>query len=158
MAFFMLSIFVLPVSAESNETFTQKTINNSDGSTVVYFSDGSKLHISAATKAETPYAICTTTPTYYRKVSYSDSDDVLQWDYELSATFSYVYGKSSTCINTSYTHNIYESDWTFSDGAATKSGNTAIGNGLFKLKFFFVTVHSYTIDISLSCDIYGNIT
>ena len=69
-----------------------------------------------------------------------------------------VYGKSSTCIDASYTQTIYESDWTFSDGAAIKSGNTAIGNGNFKLKFFFVTVQTYEIDISLTCDVYGNVT
>lgn len=161
MSALLLSIMLIPAMAESNDSFelkAQEVVHSDDGTTTVYFTDGSRLYISAVEKNSALYETASTTPEYHRTASYTSSDGVLQWEYTLYGTFSYVYGKSSTCIDASYTQTIYESDWTFSDGAAIKSGNTAIGNGNFKLKFFFVTVQTYEIDISLTCDVYGNVT
>ena len=55
-------------------------------------------------------------------------------------------------------NNIYDSSWTFSNGSATRSGNTAYGKGHYTKKVLFITTKNYDVDISVSCDKYGNIS
>ena len=125
---------------------------------VVYFDDGSRLVISPVyeTKDVTSIKTAANTVTRCRDAYYEDSEGNMEWKYTLTATFSYNYGVSSTCTNASYTQIIYDSKWSFSDGSVEISGNTAYGKGHYVKKWLFVTKEA-DIDISLSCDIYGNV-
>lgn len=156
----MLTTTTVPVLAEENELSIIQTTQAEDGSTVILYDDGSMLYISPIKISESSISPLATAKTISadRVATLKDSDGITQWKYTLYGTFSYVYGVSSTCTKASYTQEIYDSDWKFSDGAATKSGNVAIGNGLFSRKILFVVTQKYNIDISLTCDIYGNIT
>ena len=90
--------------------------------------------------------------------TFEDSAGKVEWEYTLSAAFSYVSGSSSTCTSASYSKNIYDSSWSFSDGSATKSGNVATGKGKFVCKILFIPYKTYTIDLSITCDIYGKLS
>ena len=133
---------------------------NIDGYTIVTFDDGSVLKISPIIWSEENFVAYSTEKTIsgHKTASFTDSSGNLEWQYTLYATFSYIEGVSATCTNTYYTHNIYASGWSFSDGAATTSGNVAQGLGIFVKKFLFITTKTYNIDISITCDIYGNVT
>lgn len=153
----VLCTTVIPVTAEET---TPDISQNKEYSSIVYFEDGSVLEISAPHIVKISLAPLATakTITASRAATYKDSDGVLQWKYTLTGTFSYTSGVSSTCTKASYTYNVYDSGWSFSDGAATKSGNKATGTGTFKFKVLFVTLKTYNINISLTCDTYGNVT
>ena len=156
----LFSLTTPSVFAENSFPEVESINYAADGGTTIYYDDGSVLTISPVQVSEADAQLLATSKTINadRIASYTDASDVLQWKYTLTGHFSYVYGVSSTCTGASYTQEICDSGWEFSDGAAIKSGNTAIGNGVYKLKFLFFTAKTYTIDISLTCDIYGNIT
>ena len=128
-----------------------------ESATVIYYEDGSKLTISAPI-VEDVYSRATYTKSASKDARFEDSDGNIEWEYTLHATFSYTYASSAVCTDTYYTQTIYEGNWTFSNGAATKSGATATGAGNYVKKVLFVTVKNIKIDISLTCDKYGNIT
>lgn len=131
-----------------------------DGTTVVYYEDGSSLTISPTYVIEENSSARSSaqTVTGGKDVTCKDSDGNLEWKYTLSATFSYVPSISSTCTSAWYTKTIYDSHWSFSDGSATKSGNTAYGKGKFVKKVLFITGKTYDIDICMSCDKYGKLS
>lgn len=159
----LFSSVVLPVSAEEPNTATAQKVQEIDGTTVIYYDDGSTLTISAVQIAEDQISAYST-GTGEKKVAANrvatrkDSSGNLIWKYTLYGTFSYVPGVSSTCIAASYDQEICNSEWSFSDGSATASGNKANGKGVFKQKFLFITINTDNVDISLTCDIYGNVT
>lgn len=154
LALFWLSVFAFPAFA----TNTPQDVLTENGS-VTYFSDGSSLTVSPAVLvAEQTLSRSAQTQTYSKTVTYKDSDGNVDWEYKLTATFSYEYGVSSTCTKVSYTKTINDSGWSFSDGSATKSGNVATGKGTFKYKVLFITTQTRNVNITLTCDKYGNVT
>lgn len=157
----ILSFMTLSVSAaDSHNADETQVIKDVDGSTIVCFEDGSFLSISPVnvTKSSTATLATTKTVTGDRVAKFTNANGVVEWKYTLTASFSYVSGTSSKCTSASYTEEIYNNDWKFSDGSATKSGNVAYGKGKFVCKIFFVTVRTYNIDISITCDTYGNLS
>ena len=67
-------------------------------------------------------------------------------------------GVSATCTNATYTQTINDGYWHFSDGNAYAENNVAHGLGTFKKKVLFITLKTYNIDISVTCDAYGNLS
>lgn len=148
------TLHVLAVEADPNASY------RNDGYTIIQYDDGSILTILPIEVQEnevSTYASANT-KTASRRAYFEDASGNLEWEYTLTATFSYVNGVSSSCTNAYYTHNIYGSSWSFSDGSATASGNTAIGKGKFVEKFLLITIKTYNVDISITCDTYGNLT
>lgn len=152
-----LFMSILPASADETNP---STIQNEDGSTVTIFEDGSMLTVSAAYGDDEPInaRATTLTVTKHKIASYSNADGELQWEFTLTATFSYIVGLSSTCTSASYSKSIEGSGWSFSDGSATKSGSTATGKGTFTKKMLFITTRTDNVNISLTCDKYGEVT
>lgn len=125
------------MSARAAEETSSDTQAGSEMS-VVYFDDGSRPVISPVyeTKDVTSIKTAANTVTRSREAYYEDSEGNMEWKYTLTATFSYNYGVSSTCTNASYTQIIYDSKWSFSDGSAERSGNTAYGKGHYVKNIF----------------------
>ncbi len=157
----LFSSVILPVSAEDTSLEAVQRVQNHDGTTVIYYDDGSTLTISPV---QITQISAYSTDSTEKKVSANkvatrkDSNGNLEWKYTLYGTFSYVSGVSSVCTAASYEQEINDGAWSFSDGSAIKSGNKAIGKGVFKRKFLFITTNTMEIDIPITCDIYGNIT
>lgn len=93
-----------------------------------------------------------------RNVTRYDSNNKVQWIYTLSAEYYIEEGISATCTKADYSTTINNSNWKFSDGSTSYSGNTAYGKGKFTHKILFITTKTETIDIHLSCDSYGNLS
>ena len=125
-----------------------------DGSTVYLFSDGSKLTVSAVRSVAEEKGV-TSIVADSKEATFTNSDNMVEWRYTLHATFSYTYGVSSSCTSTYYTQNIYQGNWSFSNGSATKSGNTANGVGTFEKRFLFIVINTVDVDLHISCDKYG---
>lgn len=124
------------------------TVNNNNGSYTV-----TKLYKASNTAKDTTYN------TYgIKDVTHYESDDSITWQYTLTGYFTVTSGVSSVCTNATYSQYINASGWYFSNGSATYSGNTAYGAGTYKYKILFITIQTIEIDISISCDIYGNLT
>ena len=162
--FFLASLLIfaallslaLPVRAEESG-FT--TVESADEGYVVYYDDGSYLSVSPVYDVTVAGERGTaSTVNVHRDATFTNSDGELEWKYTLYATFSFTYGVSATCTNASYSQTIYQGNWTFSNGNATASGATARGVGHYEKKFLFITIQSADVDITLTCDKYGNLT
>lgn len=153
----LLCTAIIPAYAAESEPTAEQL---ADGTTVIYYDDGSSLTISPiyGVQEKSMARAGEQTVSGGRDVTFADPNGTLEWKYTLSATFSYVSGVSSTCTSASYTKTIYDNDWSFSNGSATKSGNTAYGKGHFTKKVLFITIKNYDIDISISCDKYGKLS
>ena len=76
----------------------------------------------------------------------------------LTASFTYNPGVSSSCTSASESHTVYADDWSCASASASKSGATASATGTFEKKFLFITLETKTINVSMYCDSYGNIS
>lgn len=162
LAITMICVATLPALATEPELLPTPTsvTEASDGTTTVFYDDGSTLTISPVyvTSEQSLARAAAKTVSGGKDATYKDSDGNLEWKYTLSGTFSYVPGVSSTCTSATYKNNIYDDSWSFSDGSATKSGNKAIGKGTYVKKFLFITTKTCNVDISITCDTYGNLS
>lgn len=163
LAITMLFATVLPAFAVEPEIVPQPIgiQESDDGITTVYYEDGSILTISAVYNVienESISRATSETTSGSRDAYFTDGNGDLEWKYTLSASFSYVPGVSSSCTSASYSNSTYDSSWSFSEGSATKSGSTAYGKGKYVKQILFVTVNTYNIDLSISCDVNGNLS
>ncbi len=169
-AFLRVILIVLALAMLSSTIYAADpepvTVRGSNGESITYFNDGSTLEVSAAVVVDesavssvssVSTASSAKTIKSNKDVTYKDANGNVEWVYTLHGTFSYEPGVSSKCTAASYDQTIYEGDWHFSNGSATKSGNTAYGKGTYVLKFFFITAKTCDIDISISCDKNGNL-
>lgn len=130
---------------------------STEGTTITYFDDGSYLIKTIISDTVTPRAT-TFTKSGNIVASYYDGDDTLLWEYTLYGEFEIVSGVSAVCTSATYTQTIYADRWSFSDGLATASGDTAYGAGTFKKKVLFVTTSTVDVDLNIVCDVYGNLS
>lgn len=139
------------------------TLDDQKSSEIIYLDNGSYITITFTTQEVSPFSLATTdsksfTKTGNRVATCYDKNNNLAWEYTLFAEFSVVEGVSATCTSATYTQTIYQNDWSFSNGNASKSGNTAYGVGTFKRKVLFITAETANIDLYISCDVYGNLS
>ncbi len=126
-------------------------------STITYLDDGYYVVTEVISNTVTSRA-STFTKTANKVVTVYNGDNEVACQYTLFGEFQVVSGVSAVCTSATYTQNIYANGWTFSDGQATRSGATAYGVGKFTKKVLFITTKEINIDISFTCDIYGNVT
>lgn len=162
--FSILLTFILMFALAQSAFATGNAISNtSESTTTIYLDDGRYIVVTLITNDISSLSLDSRQATSFTKVGNKfvtcyDKDNNLEWKYTLSAEFSVVEGVSATCTSATYSQTIYASGWSFSNGNATKSGNTAYGVGTFKRKVLFVTVETKIIDISISCDVNGNLS
>ena len=101
------------------------------------------------------YATSTKTATKKYTIQNSDGENLAM--FKLRATFSYN-GSSATCTSATYSTEIYDDNWSFTEASATKSGGTATGTFTAKCVKFFITVQKVEKTITLTCDKNGNIS
>lgn len=155
-------LFILLISTNQKVVASENPLPNDFTiitSETEYFNDGSYI-IYETLEQKNDVVLFSTS--YYktgkRHVTNYDSNNNVQWVYTLSAEYWIEEGISVTCTKADYSTTINNSNWKFSDGAASYSENTAYGKGKFTHKVWFVTTKTETIDIHLACDSYGNLS
>ncbi len=155
-------LFVLLIS--TNQEVSACEDNLLDDFTIVtkdieYFEDGSYIVYETLEPKNGVVLLSTSySKTGKRHVTNYDSNNNVQWVYTLSAEYWIEEGVSVTCTKADYSITINNSNWKFSDGSTSYSGNTAYGKGKFTHKVLFITTKTENIDIHLACDSYGNLS
>lgn len=135
----------LPASAAHAETVVNESVE--------YFADGSSC-ITIITCASSRAALQKSAA---KEVIYRGSDDTKLFSLTVHGTFKYD-GSSATCIDASYTYNVYDSAWSFKSATASKSGATATASGTFVKKVLGITVATKALTPTLTCDKDGNLS
>ena len=86
------------------------------------------------------------------------NDNTLVWKYTLTGYFEVNQGVSSVCYDVDYSTQINSNGWHFYNDGTYYSGNTAYGAGTFKYKVLMITINTINVNLSVTCDIYGNIS
>lgn len=119
----------------------------------ITFEDGSYIEIiieDISTRANN-------TKNGYKTYSFYDSQDNLEWQAKLSASFTYD-GTTSNCTSASCTVTVYDSKWYEVSNNTTRSGNTATTALTMGQKFLGVTISKPEYTITLTCDKDGNLS
>ena len=153
----VLSITIVLPAYASSEAVTSDVITVSDYTELIQTDDGG--YISVTLISNSVQTRSTDTKQGEKYVTKYDSDGNVLWVYTLSASFSCVYGESSVCTDVTYSVENNSSIWFFSNGSTAKSGNEACGYGKFERKLIgLIVLETVNIDISITCDIYGNLS
>lgn len=78
--------------------------------------------------------------------------------YKLTASFSYPYNNTAKCTSASYNTTVNNSNWSFSNCSATKSGNQATGKFTINHSVLGITLDTIERTLTISCDKNGNIS
>lgn len=98
------------------------------------------------------------TTTGKKTLTYKNSSGDALWSISVTATFTYVSGKSCTCTSVSGSAATYSSSWKVSDVTTSKSGNSASSTATGTHYFSIIPLNSVTQTITLTCDNYGNLS
>lgn len=142
----LIGCFSMPVYAAEGKTVSSTTVE--------YFDDGSYAVIIIIEEANNSRA---STKTGSKIYEYRNSDDVIEWTYKLTGTFSYT-GTSSTCTAVSDSYSISNDSWHINSHSCSKSGNTAYGTVTMKLKFLGITTKTVSHDLTLTCSANGTLS
>ena len=142
----LLMLFSCPLTALASENETTEV-------DVEYFDDGSYL-VTETTFDNTLTRASTKSAT--RRLTYFNANDVSEWYFELSATFSYT-GSSVTCTRADVATKIYNDQWKVKDTSSSKSGGKATGTIEIKYTVMGVTIKTVTKTLILTCSRDGTI-
>ena len=157
--FVSLILIISMITSTIIPAFAAEPVSNeiSESVTITYLDDGSYI-VKTIVSNPVESRSSTFTKTGNIVASHYSGDDERLWQYTLYGEFLVNSGVSAVCTSATYTQNIYASSWSFSNGQATASGNTAYGVGTFKDKVLFVTIKTVDVDLNIVCDIYGNLS
>ena len=150
-----LSCFALApyVSAAENESSEELVLVSE---TVEYLEDGSSI-------VTTVYeAVVTTRSNLYTKTGtkervYTDADGNIVWSLTVHGEFRVIEGASVTCTSASCSSTIYNDNWSCTRKSASPSGNQAVANGVFEKTLLGIVISTENVNVTLSCDPYGNL-
>lgn len=150
----LAGIFSMPVAA-AEYTPTEDGILVSES--VEVLEDGSSVEILVyETPVNSRATTYTKTGTKYYNLRNADGD--ILWTFKVTGTFSVTTGSSAVCTAASHTYTITNDSWNYVSGSSYKSGNKAIGHGEFNRKMLLITVEAKTCDVTLTCDVNGNLS
>lgn len=135
------------------------SVNNLElvSETVEYYEDGSTLVISVFVEP-----IRSRSNLYNRlgrKVyEYRDADGGILWTFAVTGEFRVLEGASVTCISASCSTEIFDEAWVCTRKYAETSGSWAIANGEFERSLLGIVIDRDTVQVSLTCDVYGNLS
>jgi len=135
------------------------SVNNLElvSETVEYYEDGSTLVISVF--VEPVRSRSNLYNRLGRKVyEYRDADGDILWTFAVTGEFRVLEGASVTCISASCSTEIFDEAWVCTRKYAETSGSWAIANGEFERSLLGIVIDRDTVQVSLTCDVYGNLS
>lgn len=144
----VMSILVMfPITAFASEDTSSANKNTY----TTYFDDGS-YYVTTITESLTRSTKSGTKTTTH----YNSSGEAL-WKASVNGSFTYT-GSSVTCTSASHSVTIYEDVWYTYSQNSYKSGNKAIANVVMKRKFLGIVVETKEANLTLTCDVNGNLS
>ena len=124
--------------------------------TVEYLEDGSSIITSVYEE------LVTTRRNLYDKAGskvyrYRNADGEVLWTLTVSGEFRVIEGASVTCTSASCSTAIYNDNWNCTRKSASPSGNQAVANGVFEMRVLGIVISTENVNVTLSCDPYGNL-
>lgn len=124
--------------------------------TVEYLEDGSSIITSVYEE------LVQTRSNLYDKAGskvyrYRNADGVVLWTLTVSGEFRVIEGASVTCTSASCSTAIYNDAWSCTRKSASPSGNQAVANGVFEMRVLGIVISTENVNVTLSCDPYGNL-
>lgn len=124
--------------------------------TVEYLEDGSSIITSVYEE------LVQTRSNLYDKAGskvyrYRNADGEVLWTLTVSGEFRIIEGASVTCTSASCSTAIYNDAWSCTRKSASPSGNQAVANGQFQKTLLGIVVDTENVNVTLSCDPYGNL-
>ena len=89
---------------------------------------------------------------------YTDANGNIVWSLTVHGEFRVIEGASVTCTSARSNVEIFDSEWTCVSQYASPSGNKAIAHGEFQRKLLGGVISARDVDVTLSCDHFGNLS
>ena len=135
------------------------SVNNLElvSETVEYYEDGSMLVISVFEK------MMLSRSNLYNRVGrkvyeYHNANGTILWTFAVTGEFRVLEGASVTCISASCSTEIFDEAWACTRRYAETSGSWAIAHGEFTQTLLGIVIDRDTVQVSLTCDVYGNLS
>ena len=135
------------------------SVNNLElvSESVEYYEDGSSIVISVYEET------VQTRSNLYNRVGrkthqYRDADGNILWTFAVTGEFRVLEGASVTCISASCSTEIFHEAWVCTRKYAETSGSWAIAHGEFTQTLLGIVVGRESVEVSLTCDVYGNLS
>lgn len=153
----ILTLFVMTIATPCN-IVSANCKSSVISVTKEYLEDGSYLLITVS--EDTPIASYSTTSSKSgaKSTSYVSSDGIVQWSFTVHGTFQLNPGVSVSCNASSYSYNISNSSWHLESASASYSGNQACASATFNKKVLFIKTDTVNANVTLTCDVNGNLS
>lgn len=140
-------------NAAENESFEELVLVSEN---VEYLEDGSSIITTVYEE------VVTTRSNLYTKTGtkervYTDADGNIVWSLTVHGEFRVIEGASVTCTSASCSSTIYNDNWSCTRKSASPSGNQAVANGVFEKTLLGIVISTENVNVTLSCDPYGNL-
>lgn len=116
---------------------------------IEYFEDGSYV----VTELVVSSPLARTAKSGSKTSTYYNSSNTAIFSVTLTGRFDYTYGTSAKATGASVSVNVYDSSATYVTKSATYGSATAYGSGTVSYLGY-----SRTLNVKITCDIYGNLT
>ena len=146
-------VFVPSVDASESEESGELVLVSE---TVKYLEDGSSIITSVYEEVvQTRSNLYTKTGSKVDRYVSTEGETV--WSLTVHGEFRIVEGASVTCTSASCSTAIYNDAWSCTRKSAFPSGNQAVANGQFQKTLLGIVVDTENVNVTLSCDPYGNL-
>ena len=124
--------------------------------TVEYLEDGSSIITSVYEE------VVMTRSNLYDKTGskvyrFRNADGEVLWALTVHGEFQVIEGASVTCTSASCSTSIYNDAWSCTRKSAAPSGSQAVATGQFQKTLLGIVVDTENVNVTLSCDPYGNL-
>lgn len=148
--FSLLTVILICISIAPTYVFAHSPANPVE---TIFLEDGMYITVEISETATRAASTKNGSKTYTGRASNGDE----LWRAVLSGTFTYN-GTSATCITSSCTVSITDTDWYEISKTTGRSGNSAIAYLKMGRKFLGITVEEKSYDLILTCDPNGNLS
>lgn len=146
-------VFVPNVNAAELEALGELVLVSE---TVKYLEDGSSIITSVYEElVQTRSNLYTKTGSKIDR--YVSTEGEVVWSLTVYGEFQVIEGASVTCTSASCSTAIYNDAWSCTRKSASPSGNQAVANGVFEMTVLGIVISTENVNVTLSCDPYGNL-
>lgn len=150
----VVAMMVCAVPAVSAQESAPTVVSES----VEYFADGSYAVTVVTEESAAGVARAGYTKNGSKTYTHYNSNGSVNFTFTVTGTFVVNEGVVSACTTARYSHTISNSSWSLQTANAAKTGNQAVGSATFIRKTSGVTVETFDVSRTVTCDKYGVIS